>query len=619
MVNIGELSAMHRMRCASSYEAVAVDLLRLLRGDASSPVAQPLLRELGLDGTDAAPLSFLAVRLNNSAVFLYASWRERSTGTPAAPSTLRERAWILCHKSECAPISPPELGQMIGCTGFISAQVAAALVWWPASSRRGSVCYPGNRLRCCKVVLRAVQRGLVWQHAAYDRGLLHMLLRYANGHWEPTSGEAKKEYTGYENLFADIIRALSQECKKEKKDLRKAPSTQERLAFFDELCKDQVLLVPVEIGHAVAHRTQWFMARSVANTWSEKAEVTGRGGSEPDLKETFLKIAERWLGQGGETRAAVPGDAPAIPIVRIGDLELTDRREIEDYLGICSALRVYAESQQEKIPLNIAVFGAPGVGKSTAIKQVVKHLASRPALKNVFGENALTFNLGQFKSLDDLPAAMHLVRNECLSGQTPIVFFDEFDSSLGGQPFGWLKFFLAPMQDGEFYHAGQTYKLGRAIFVFAGGVNRSFEELNGRIRNPGFCEAKGPDFVSRLKAHLNLQGINKPEGADDQWRYILRRAVLLRQIARRRLEIKPEEQDAPLLHPAVARGLLRVERFKHGVRSLAAIIHMCAVRRGHIIGPSDLPSMNQLEMHVDAARLLEIVDKESTARGRLRK
>ncbi len=31
----------------------------------------------------------------------------------------------------------------------------------------------------------------------------------------------------------------------------------------------------------------------------------------------------------------------------------------------------------------------------------------------------------------------------------PLVFWDEFDTSLDGRPLGWLRYFLAPMQDGD--------------------------------------------------------------------------------------------------------------------------------------------------------------------------
>jgi hypothetical protein len=36
---------------------------------------------------------------------------------------------------------------------------------------------------------------------------------------------------------------------------------------------------------------------------------------------------------------------------------------------------------------------------------------------------------------------------------------------------------------------------------------------------------------------------------------------------------------------------------------------MCDLRRGHRIGPSDLPAKTQLEMHVDAADFMDWVYK----------
>jgi hypothetical protein len=390
-------------------------------------------------------------------------------------------------------------------------------------------------------------------------------------------------------MFADIVRTLNREYA----EFEDSPGTPPAFGF-----EKDVFEIPVQIDRAVAHRTQWFMARSLVAIDS----ITGRLTEIDDvgLEAKFLEIALNWLSKSHQQ--------PNIPIVGIGDAELTDRREVEDFLAIHQALGVYARAHDGR-PLNVAVFGSPGSGKSFAVREVVHQISKTN--ENRFKKEPLTFNLGQFKTLDDLPAALHLVRNECLHREIPIVFFDEFDCSFNGQPFGWLKYFLAPMQDGEFYHAGQNYKLGNAVFVFAGGVNRSFEELNGRVRNPGFCEAKGPDFISRLKAHLNVQGINRPEGEADQGRYILRRGILLRGLARRQLKLKDVEKHKELLHSTVANALLRIDRFKHGVRSVEAIIKMCSTRPGYPIGPSDLPSMDQLEMHVDAMKLLGLVDQYS--------
>lgn len=287
--------------------------------------------------------------------------------------------------------------------------------------------------------------------------------------------------------------------------------------------------------------------------------------------------------------------------MKIGKLYLMDRREVEDYLAIRDAFQHYVDGKSTK-PLNIAVFGSPGAGKSFGVKEVAAFMADR---NGHFNKNTSAFNVSQFTGLSDLVTALHNVRSASLQGSIPVVFMDEFDSAYEGRSFGWLKFFLAPMQDGEFTDRGTTYKLGRCVLVFAGGVNRSFEELNGRLRNPSFVEAKGPDFISRLRAHLNIRGINKPEDEVDQGRYILRRSIMLRWMICQRLKLKNDELPDFLMDPAVADAFCRVERFKHGARSVEAILDMCDLRPGHPFSPSDLPAKAQLEMHLDASKFLD--------------
>lgn len=569
VLNIGEISSSLRIRRSQSYEAIAVDLLRHIRGDGTVPkYNEALLKHFSM-APSGRVFDIVVVRINRGAVFVFAMGNAVEK-PEAGPPRNCESAWLLCHKDECAPLSDSELSSMVGYSGFITAHLAASLSTSPPSSTLQDV---------IERVLDGVRRGLLWQHNCHECGIFTMLFPENEG------ADDSEMASGYTSLCAHIannVRSLEP--------------------------RRSIVTVPIQIRRAVAHRTQWFMARSTT-AWKDESISAGIAGldgySDKDLRDDFIRIALEWLSDGLN-----PKDSQ-IPIVRIGEAELTDRREVEDFLAVNQSLSVYARSAESK-PLNIAVFGAPGAGKSFAVKQIVQHLGGAKRVKHPgeskFKESFLTFNLGQFKSLEDLPSALHLVRNECLSGDIPIVFFDEFDSTMNGQPFGWLKYFLAPMQDGEFYDSGQNYKIGRAVFVFAGGVNRSFEELNGRVRNPSFCEAKGPDFISRLKGHLNVQGINRPEEDSDQSRYILRRGILLRGFVRKRLGI-PADQDAPLLHSSVASALLEVERFRHGVRSLEAIIKMCSSRAGHPIGPSDLPSMDQLEMHVDAAKLLRHLEE----------
>ena len=137
------------------------------------------------------------------------------------------------------------------------------------------------------------------------------------------------------------------------------------------------------------------------------------------------------------------------------------------------------------------------------------------------------FNLSQLQQPEDLLGALHQVRDVNLSGKMPLVFWDEFDTTLGGQSLGWLRYFLAPMQDGTFQEEQITHPIGRTIFVFAGGTSTTMEGFSQVLTTEDFRAAKGPDFVSRLRGHVNILGPNRQTGVEDA-HFIIRRAIILR-------------------------------------------------------------------------------------------
>lgn len=151
-----------------------------------------------------------------------------------------------------------------------------------------------------------------------------------------------------------------------------------------------------------------------------------------------------------------------VPQGRFGHLLTVDRQEIESFRSIHTLVSEYLSKDRQKRPLSIAVFGAPGSGKSFGITQVANSLT--PGRMEV-----LEFNLSQFGGTDEIIDALHRVRDISLSGMIPLVFWDEFDSSHEGVPLGWLRYFLAPMQDGAFRQGQMVHPIGRAIFVFARG------------------------------------------------------------------------------------------------------------------------------------------------------
>jgi hypothetical protein len=62
---------------------------------------------------------------------------------------------------------------------------------------------------------------------------------------------------------------------------------------------------------------------------------------------------------------------------------------------------------------------------------------------------------------------------ECPQRKTIVFIFDEFDSSRDGEPLGWLRWFLSPMQDGQVLYEGKPLLIGKCVFRTAARQKRS--------------------------------------------------------------------------------------------------------------------------------------------------
>lgn len=291
-----------------------------------------------------------------------------------------------------------------------------------------------------------------------------------------------------------------------------------------------------------------------------------------------------------------------IPTARFGKLKVVDRTEIESYRSIKNLISEYIHAANVQRPLSIAVFGTPGSGKSFGVTEIASSIAPEQIFK-------LTINLSEFRSPTDLIKAFHKISDYCLLGKTPFIIFDEFDSFFEGN-LGWLKYFLAPMQDGEYREEEIIHPIGKAIFVFSGGINSSFKEFCGedlasaelKQFQKEFKLAKGPDFVSRLKGYVNILGPNKTSEVDQL--YIIRRAMLLRSLIERKLPQIINENNEVQIDNGVIRAMLKVPRFKHETRSMEAIIEMSMLTRAKKWEQSLLPSKEQLNLHVDEEQFI---------------
>jgi hypothetical protein len=307
-----------------------------------------------------------------------------------------------------------------------------------------------------------------------------------------------------------------------------------------------------------------------------------------------------------------PEDAlKEVPTRCFGDLlHLADPREIEGVLGIRRLFLEYLKTKHE-VPLSIAVFGAPGSGKSFVVKELAKSMVEklRPGEQIQF----LTFNLSQLNRPEDLLGPLHQVRDSVLSGVRTVAFWDEFDSDLDGR-YGWLRYFLAPMQDGKFQQDQITHPVGGAFFVFAGGTCHRMQDFGPRsepkreFTETQWEQVKGPDFVSRLRGYLNVIGPNPdPPGGDEL--YIIRRAILLRSFlakrsgrggATHRLFHKKGQPGKVDIDPGVLNAFLRCREYLHGARSMEAIVDMSLLVDQSRFDRSSLPSREQLKLHVDS-------------------
>jgi hypothetical protein len=290
---------------------------------------------------------------------------------------------------------------------------------------------------------------------------------------------------------------------------------------------------------------------------------------------------------------------PGTPLGRFGALVTVDRHEIESLRAIRALVAEYARGREAK-PLSFAVFGAPGSGKSFGITQVARALLPGRM-------ETMTFNLSQLGGPSDLHDALHLVRDTALSGKMPLVFWDEFDSALEREPLGWLRHFLAPMQDGAFQQGQVVHPVGRAIFVFAGGTSESMAGFGRDIPDEVFRAVKGPDFVSRLKGYVDVLGPNPRRGSPDPF-YLLRRAILLRALLLK--HHRPLFRDGRLtIDPGVLRAFLWTLRYRHGARSMESIVTTSLLAGKPSFERSSLPAESQLELHVDARDFLALVQR----------
>ncbi|MEN8190070.1 MAG: AAA family ATPase [Thermodesulfobacteriota bacterium] len=294
-----------------------------------------------------------------------------------------------------------------------------------------------------------------------------------------------------------------------------------------------------------------------------------------------------------------------LPIFNVGHLRTTDPAEIDPVITLQNVMDSYVSKENVARPLCIGVFGPPGSGKSFAVRQVANVIA-----KKFQGDpfDFFEFNLTQFSSPDEINSAIEPVRATVAKGKVPIVFWDEFDCRFDDNEFGYLRYFLPSMQDGVTYVNGIPHFIGRAIFVFAGGVKASWEGME-KLLDPSDPEAleamktlKIPDFMSRLRVVLDIDGIEIDEtllrdsASSDELeelrRILLKRAFIIAHQMDTHWKKAARKTSGLLLR-------LLLGQYKFGARSIEAVIEASRASDRIVYGLPELIAPSAARIHAE--------------------
>ena len=313
-----------------------------------------------------------------------------------------------------------------------------------------------------------------------------------------------------------------------------------------------------------------------------------------------------------------------LSIFNLGHLRTTDPAEIDPIITLHNVMDSYVFKENVLRPLCIGVFGPPGSGKSFAVKQVAGVISKKIA-GNPF--DFFEYNLTQFASPDEINSAIDPVRASVAQGKVPIVFWDEFDCRYDDYEFGYLRYFLPAMQDGVTYVHGIPYHIGRAIFVFAGGVKASWEGMESILHRSGeelqlAKTLKIPDFMSRLRVVLDIDGIEIPEQLLQDSAGPEELAELRRILLKRSFIIAHQMQTHWKSAARKTSGLLLrllLARYKYGARSIEAVIEASRAADRLVYGLPELIPPSAARIHaqwrVELERKIDMVRKESGLRA----
>ena len=135
--------------------------------------------------------------------------------------------------------------------------------------------------------------------------------------------------------------------------------------------------------------------------------------------------------------------------------------------------------------------------------------------------------------------------------------------------------------------------------------------MNGRdkVKRDAFQKAKGPDFLSRLRATLDIPGLELQttfdtfgpvEAFPSEPAILLRRAsIFAYQLGEKAPHLR-DSTGALRVSASVLRVLLHLPKFVHGNRSFEALLDMSHFHEAHQFTPALLPATGHTALHANA-------------------
>lgn len=367
------------------------------------------------------------------------------------------------------------------------------------------------------------------------------------------------------------------------------------------------------------------LSRTLENVFSEKTSFFGR--------VKYFVFPQALNGPDARFQYS-PSDSPqpvgswqlASAIVSCKDEELDQKLVLrlagiqicsEEYAGTLLKLMGRLKNHLAQAPestkaknaiFSFAVFGGPGSGKSFVAGQLASAIQEGNAVYRPY-----RINLSQFESSIQLFEALESIRIGRTSHEVPFIIFDEFDCAYQGEQGGWLRYFLMPLQDGEFFLRNTRKAIAKSVFAFLGGSWTDQDSFRAWALSPEQGRLlKGPDFHSRLDMSFAVPSVDVScDNEHFDWGRPsierLNRALMIRILLQERLR---ELKDSPNSRGEVMGGINLVSirpdllayllhiNLQHGVRSLEKIIKSSQLRNKKVWKLGSLPDKEVLRWHI---------------------